>query len=83
MCWDIKGRRWRGKGKERERRETDPESKVGKRTGTELKRNHGTEDIKKKFIQDTGVGCLSLLQGIFPTQESNPGLLHDMPVLSH
>ena len=26
--------------------------------------------------QNTGVGCLSLLQGIFPTQESNQGLLH-------
>ena len=26
--------------------------------------------------QDTGVGSLSLLQGIFPTQGSNPGLLH-------
>ena len=26
--------------------------------------------------QDTGVGSLSLLQRIFPTQESNPGLLH-------
>ena len=25
--------------------------------------------------QDTGVGSLSLLQGIFPTQGSNPGLL--------
>ena len=25
--------------------------------------------------QNTGVGSLSLLQGIFPTQESNPGLL--------
>ena len=24
--------------------------------------------------QNTGVGSLSLLQGIFPTQESNPGL---------
>ena len=24
--------------------------------------------------QNTGVGCLSLLQGIFPTQGSNPGL---------
>ena len=24
----------------------------------------------------TGVGCHSLLQGIFPTQGSNPGLLH-------
>ena len=26
--------------------------------------------------QNTGVGCLSFLQGIFPTQGSNPGLLH-------
>ena len=26
--------------------------------------------------QNTGVGCRSLLQGIFPTQGSNPGLLH-------
>ena len=26
--------------------------------------------------QNTGVGNLSLLQGIFPTQELNPGLLH-------
>ena len=26
--------------------------------------------------QNTGVGSFSLLQGIFPTQESNPGLLH-------
>ena len=26
--------------------------------------------------QNTGVGSLSLLQGIFPTQRSNPGLLH-------
>ena len=25
---------------------------------------------------NTGVGSLSLLQGIFPTQESNPGLSH-------
>ena len=26
--------------------------------------------------QNTGVGSCSLLQGIFPTQRSNPGLLH-------
>ena len=26
--------------------------------------------------QNTGVGSLSLLQGIFPTQGSKPGLLH-------
>ena len=29
--------------------------------------------------QNTGVGSLSLLQGIFPTQGSNPGLLHSLP----
>ena len=26
--------------------------------------------------QNTGVGSLSLIQGIFPNQGSNPGLLH-------
>ena len=31
--------------------------------------------------QNTGVGSLSLLQGIFPTQELNPGLLHCRQIL--
>ena len=31
--------------------------------------------------KNTGVGSLSLLQGIFPTQESNPGLLHCRRIL--
>ena len=31
--------------------------------------------------QDTGVGSLSLLQGIFPTQGSNPGLLRCRRIL--
>ena len=31
--------------------------------------------------QNTGVGSLCLLQGIFPTQESNPGLLHCRRIL--
>ena len=31
--------------------------------------------------QNTRVGCLSLLQGIFPTQGSNPGLPHCRQVL--
>ena len=31
--------------------------------------------------QNTGVGNLSLLQGIFPTQGSNPGLLHCRQIL--
>ena len=32
--------------------------------------------------QNTGVGSLSLLQGIFPTQGSNPGLSHCKPLTS-
>ena len=31
--------------------------------------------------QNTGVGSLSLLQGIFPTQCSNPGLSHSRQIL--
>ena len=31
--------------------------------------------------KDTGVGCHSLLQGIFPTQGSNPGLLDCRQIL--
>ena len=31
--------------------------------------------------QNTGVGSLSLLQGIFPTQGSNPGLPHGRWIL--
>ena len=33
--------------------------------------------------QNTGMGSLSLLQGIFPTQGSNPGLPHCRRVLYH
>ena len=33
--------------------------------------------------QNTGVGSLSLLQGIFPTQGLNPGLLHCRQILYH
>ena len=33
--------------------------------------------------QNTGVGSLSFLQGIFPTQESNPGLPHCRWILYH
>ena len=31
--------------------------------------------------KDTGVGCHFLIQGIFPTQRSNPGLLHCRQIL--
>ena len=33
--------------------------------------------------KNTGVGSHSLLQGIFPTQGSDPGLLHCRRILSH
>ena len=33
--------------------------------------------------KNTGVGSHSLLQGIFPTQGSNPGLLHCRQILYH
>ena len=33
--------------------------------------------------QNTGVGCHSLPQGIFPTQPSNPGLLHGRQFVYH
>ena len=47
---------------------------------------------KKAFLSDqckeiqenhTGVGCHALLQGIFPTQGLNPGLLHSRWILYH
>ena len=37
---------------------------------------HGLYNSSNSPGQNTGVGSLSLLQGIFPTQGSNPGLLH-------
>ena len=37
---------------------------------------HGLYSPWNSPRQNTGVGSLSLLQGIFPTQGSNPGLLH-------
>ena len=33
--------------------------------------------------ENTGVGCHFLLQGIFPTQRSNPGLLYCKQILYH
>ena len=37
---------------------------------------HGLYSPWNSLGQNTGVGSLSLLQGIFPTQGLNPGLLH-------
>ena len=42
---------------------------------------HGLYSPWKSPGQNTGVGSLSLLQGIFPTQGSSPGLLHCRRIL--
>ena len=39
-------------------------------------RPHGLYGLWNSPGQSTGAGSLSLLQGIFPTQGSNPGFLH-------
>ena len=39
-------------------------------------RRHGLYSPWNSLSQNTGVGSLFLVQGIFPTQGSNPGLLH-------
>ena len=44
-------------------------------------RPHGLYRLWNSPGQNPGVGSLSLLQGIFPTQGSNPGLLHCRRVL--
>ena len=33
--------------------------------------------------KNTGVGCHAFLQGIFPTQRSNPGILHCRRIFNH
>ena len=42
---------------------------------------HGLYSPWNSLDQNTRVGSLSLLQGIFPTQGSNPGLLHCRQIL--
>ena len=44
-------------------------------------RPHGLYSPWNSPGQNTGVGSLSLLQGIFPTQGSNPGLMHCRQIL--
>ena len=43
--------------------------------------SHGLHSPWNSLGQKTGVGSLSLLQGIFPTQESNQGLLNCRQIL--
>ena len=44
-------------------------------------RPYGLYSIWNPLGQNIGVGSLSLLQGIFPTQGLNPGLLHYRRIL--
>ena len=44
-------------------------------------RPHGLYSPWNSPGQNTGVGSFSLLQGIFPTQELNQGLLHCRQIL--
>ena len=37
--------------------------------------------VLSRLVSNTGVGCHALRQGTFPTQESNPGLLHCRQIL--
>ena len=46
-------------------------------------RPHGLHSPRNSPGQNAGVGSLSLLQGIFPTQGSNPGLSHCIQILYH
>ena len=45
--------------------------------------SHGLYSPWNSLDQNIGVGSLSLLQGIFPTQGSNTGLLHCRSILYH
>ena len=44
-------------------------------------RPHRLHSSRNSLGQNTGMGSLSLLQGIFPTQGSNPGLPHCKQIL--
>ena len=56
------------------------ESKV-RSVVSESLRPHGIYSPQNSPGQNTGVGSLSLLQRIFPTQGSNPGLPHCRQIL--
>ena len=45
--------------------------------------NHSLSGSSVHGIFQARVGCHFLLQGIFPTQESNPGLPHSRQMLYH
>ena len=55
---------------------------------TDSLQSHGLQPVRLLCPRDslgknTGVGCHTLFQGMFPTWGSNPGLLHCRPILYH
>ena len=49
--------------------------------GSDSLRPHGLYNVPNFQGQNTAVGSCSLLQGIFPTQGSNPGIPHCRQIL--
>ena len=93
MCWSLererKGTRLRlcsemgakpyrafSAGPGKNERESESHSVV-----SDSLRPHGLYSSRNSLVQYTGVSSLSLLQGIFPTQGLNPGLLHCRQIL--
>ena len=67
-CWSPRSRAC---ALQQEKRESESCSVV-----SDFLRPHGLYSPWNSLGQNTGVGSLSLLQGLFPTQGSNPGLPH-------
>ena len=57
------------------------ENKVSQSVVSDSRQPHGLYSPWNSPSQDTGMGSLSLLQGFFATQVSNPGLLHCRRIL--
>ena len=61
--------------------QTQPSKSESRSVITDSLQPHGLYSPWNSLGQNTGVGSLSLLQRIFPTQESNPNLLHCRQIL--
>ena len=67
-------------GENRDRKESESESESCSVVSDSLQ-SHGLQNRWNSLGQNTGVGSLSLFQGIFPTQGLNPGLPHCRQIL--
>ena len=65
-------------GENRDRKESESESCS---VVSDSLQSHGLQNRWNSLGQNTGVGSLSLFQGIFPTQGLNPGLPHCRQIL--